>query len=160
MRKLKEISIEHLIAKYTKDMKYGSKDCLLNREDEAAKSYLEELVSLRAQFTAFQQESNRMAKAFALLCRVLDDFAGLPPCQVRQMDWPECNGESEQCGNRPLWQCWQKYILEQVDAEPVCRVCGCTQHNACPGGCYWVEPDLCSACAESDGPQEAGKETT
>lgn len=28
-----------------------------------------------------------------------------------------------------------------------CRVCGCTQAQACPGGCYWVEPDLCSTCA-------------
>ncbi len=31
-----------------------------------------------------------------------------------------------------------------------CRVCGCTDEHACPGGCYWVEPDLCSACAEAD----------
>ncbi|WP_449240565.1 hypothetical protein [Desulfoscipio gibsoniae] len=29
-----------------------------------------------------------------------------------------------------------------------CRVCGCTDDNACPGGCWWVEPDLCSRCAE------------
>lgn len=29
-----------------------------------------------------------------------------------------------------------------------CRVCGCTDDHACPGGCYWVEPDLCSVCAE------------
>jgi hypothetical protein len=29
-----------------------------------------------------------------------------------------------------------------------CRVCGCTDKNACPGGCYWVEPDLCSRCQE------------
>lgn len=28
-----------------------------------------------------------------------------------------------------------------------CRVCGCTDDHACPGGCYWVEEDLCSACA-------------
>lgn len=32
-----------------------------------------------------------------------------------------------------------------------CRVCGCTQHRACVDddghGCYWAEPDLCSACA-------------
>lgn len=27
-----------------------------------------------------------------------------------------------------------------------CRVCGCTWNNACEGGCYWVEPDLCSEC--------------
>lgn len=28
-----------------------------------------------------------------------------------------------------------------------CRGCGCTDDHACPGGCFWVEPDLCSACA-------------
>lgn len=36
-------------------------------------------------------------------------------------------------------------------AEPECRVCGCTQQRACltaDGRCYWVEPDLCSACAK------------
>ena len=28
-----------------------------------------------------------------------------------------------------------------------CRVCGCDWNHACPGGCSWVEDDLCSACA-------------
>ena len=28
-----------------------------------------------------------------------------------------------------------------------CRACGCTDMHACPGGCYWVGADLCSACA-------------
>lgn len=27
-----------------------------------------------------------------------------------------------------------------------CRICGCTDDHACPGGCYWVEEDLCSEC--------------
>lgn len=30
-----------------------------------------------------------------------------------------------------------------------CRVCGCTWNNACVTDgepCYWVEPNLCSAC--------------
>jgi hypothetical protein len=36
---------------------------------------------------------------------------------------------------------------EKEPAEQKCRVCGCTWENACPGGCYWVEPDLCSQCA-------------
>lgn len=38
---------------------------------------------------------------------------------------------------------------------PACRVCGCTEDRACPGGCWWVEDpegeDLCSACAEKEG---------
>lgn len=28
-----------------------------------------------------------------------------------------------------------------------CRKCGCTDLRACPGGCSWVEDDLCSRCA-------------
>lgn len=28
-----------------------------------------------------------------------------------------------------------------------CRICGCTELHACPGGCHWVAADLCSACA-------------
>lgn len=31
---------------------------------------------------------------------------------------------------------------------PACRVCGCTNNQACvtdDGPCHWVEPDLCSA---------------
>jgi hypothetical protein len=31
----------------------------------------------------------------------------------------------------------------------VCRECGCTDARACPGGCFWVLDDLCSACALS-----------
>lgn len=44
----------------------------------------------------------------------------------------------------------------QDDDVASCRVCGCTDDRACPGGCHWVpDPtmagDLCSRCA----PQEA-----
>ena len=34
---------------------------------------------------------------------------------------------------------------------PSCRICGCTDDHACPGGCHWVEPDLCSACDDNIG---------
>lgn len=34
------------------------------------------------------------------------------------------------------------------EALRVCRVCGCSEFNACPGGCALVEEDLCSACAD------------
>lgn len=37
---------------------------------------------------------------------------------------------------------------EPLFDEQACRVCGCTWDNACEGGCYWVEEDLCSTCAE------------
>ncbi len=28
-----------------------------------------------------------------------------------------------------------------------CRICGCTEHDACEGGCSWVGANLCSTCA-------------
>ncbi len=31
-------------------------------------------------------------------------------------------------------------------ADRRCRICGCSDGRACAGGCWWVEPDLCSAC--------------
>ncbi len=39
---------------------------------------------------------------------------------------------------------------EHCRAKPMCRVCGCIDEEACEtpsGPCSWVEPDLCSACA-------------
>lgn len=39
-----------------------------------------------------------------------------------------------------------EYDAAHGDAGAACRVCGCTDERACPGGCTWVEPDLCSRC--------------
>lgn len=36
--------------------------------------------------------------------------------------------------------------------ERTCRTCGCTDANACVTDghpCHWVEPDLCSRCADT-----------
>lgn len=33
-----------------------------------------------------------------------------------------------------------------LDDGPVCVRCGCSAFNACPGGCVWATPDLCSRC--------------
>jgi hypothetical protein len=30
-----------------------------------------------------------------------------------------------------------------------CRICECTETDSCVGPCSWVEPDLCSTCAET-----------
>jgi hypothetical protein len=30
--------------------------------------------------------------------------------------------------------------------EPTCVGCGCSQSLACTDGCWWAEPQLCSAC--------------
>ncbi len=40
--------------------------------------------------------------------------------------------------------------VQQSLAPRACRVCGCTNDRACPGGCYWVERDLCSVCASKN----------
>ncbi|MBA4688585.1 MAG: hypothetical protein H2184_15645 [Candidatus Galacturonibacter soehngenii] len=32
------------------------------------------------------------------------------------------------------------------DGNQKCRVCGCNFFHACPGGCWWIEDDLCSSC--------------
>lgn len=41
-------------------------------------------------------------------------------------------------------------VISYRPAPPVrrmCRRCGCTQDVGCPGGCSWIEDDLCSQCA-------------
>jgi hypothetical protein len=62
------------------------------------------------------------------------------------------------------WVAATGYTFSPVEAEqllapldtpiegPVCQVCGCTDDQACEGGCAWAETDdgspLCTACAE------------
>ena len=36
------------------------------------------------------------------------------------------------------------------DQDDRCRVCGCTDLSACDGGCFWVEPGLCSQCSPAE----------
>lgn len=43
--------------------------------------------------------------------------------------------------------------IEDRADPPACRVCGCTQANACViegAACYWAEPDLCSVCRSNE----------
>lgn len=47
-----------------------------------------------------------------------------------------------------LLQAWDEIERLRAILGPVCRVCGCTEYNACESGCCWVEPDLCSACVD------------
>lgn len=43
--------------------------------------------------------------------------------------------------------------VDGIELKPIpgiCRVCGCTADNPCPGGCAWTDKTrtLCTACAE------------
>ena len=40
-------------------------------------------------------------------------------------------------------------LAAPFNVDGFCRVCGCTEEHACAGGCYWITPDLCSACVDS-----------
>ena len=55
-------------------------------------------------------------------------------------------------GKDPLplneWAMVKGFDSEDEEEDQACRVCGCTWDNACEGGCYWVEDDLCSSCAK------------
>lgn len=51
--------------------------------------------------------------------------------------------------------------LALLTEEPVCRICGCRNEDACVDECsgetcHWIEPDLCSAC-EKKGPEARGQ---
>ena len=37
-------------------------------------------------------------------------------------------------------------IVHPVDS---CTICGCTQERACPDGCSWYVPGLCTACVQT-----------
>lgn len=39
-------------------------------------------------------------------------------------------------------------VLAAYDQFRQCRKCGCTSHRPCPGGCAWVDWDLCSRCGQ------------
>ncbi|QOC24809.1 hypothetical protein IC744_16235 [Microbacterium hominis] len=41
-------------------------------------------------------------------------------------------------------------FLEPMFDVRRCRVCQCTDDVACMSGCWWVEEDLCSSCADDE----------
>lgn len=80
----------------------------------------------------------------------------------RHIDWLTTNGyelddyeqarvdeaeESARAANQPDDDLKAEASADEVRA---CRECGCTDQIACDGGCWWVEDDLCSACAHPD----------
>lgn len=50
-------------------------------------------------------------------------------------------------GESASWFTSRRTIAAPVMGEMVCRGCGCSDHRACDGGCFWVGRNLCSNCA-------------
>lgn len=61
------------------------------------------------------------------------------------------NMSPEEFTKKNCFKCMVTYFKSRCDM-PTCRICGCTDDFGCPGGCYWVEPDLCSECAKEAKP--------
>lgn len=79
-------------------------------------------------------------------CWLLDDVVPLPqplPARGEQMLWhvdPDL---------APALAVQEQRGRDIAAGLPACEVCGCTENAACAGGCHWVTPGLCSACAET-----------
>lgn len=45
------------------------------------------------------------------------------------------------------------FARQTAEKPLICEGCGCTDDNACPGGCHWVsrKPPVCSACTNAAG---------
>ncbi len=50
-----------------------------------------------------------------------------------------------------------RYCQSCLPNVVICRGCGCTEEVACPGGCSWALPGVCSTCAASVGASEASE---
>ncbi len=87
------------------------------------------------------------AKAVHLQARPVQVYE-LPKLAAGRRERYLCTGCGELAAAEPGELC-PSCEADDEDDEPerTCRVCGCTDSTVCPGGCDWVERDLCSACA-------------
>lgn len=76
------------------------------------------------------------------------------------MDSPYCPGHADPRRPDEIDLAW-RYVpldIEEEDRqariaagiEMACRICGCSDSAACPGGCIWYAPNLCSRCVKKD----------
>ncbi|WP_052507961.1 helix-turn-helix domain-containing protein [Sphingomonas hengshuiensis] len=49
--------------------------------------------------------------------------------------------------------CWLFALQNSPDlpAPRLCRICACSEEDACVPVCSWVAPDLCSSCSDEPG---------
>jgi hypothetical protein len=76
-----------------------------------------------------------------------DDKDDLDP---RNPDWdPAWEGDvNEPPAARPEEMTHPQF--RSAGGEQRCRKCGCTRAVPCPGGCFWIEPNLCTNCADPE----------
>lgn len=104
------IDVCHRLAKY-EDTKLSPEEVIKLKDFE--KSQCSELL---AENTQLAISINQLQKAYILACRCLADNLDCPAADG-DASFPECNGESEECGNSELWKRWQKYFIEKVENE-------------------------------------------
>jgi hypothetical protein len=46
------------------------------------------------------------------------------------------------------------YRLREQAEIRACKVCGCSEEDACEEGCSWIAADLCSSCAPTPAPKK------
>lgn len=111
----------------------------MKQEWQEAHAELKQLREENDRYIAVNKKLEEMywdtQKAFALACRFFEGG-------------PEEGGPGD-------WRLLQRHFMERVQNEQVCRVCGCTQDNACLDvislePCIWAELDLCSHCVETE----------
>lgn len=107
------------------------------------------------------------ALPFGEVLAVAQMDGSLPTQTARETVTPMERALGDYAGNRFAWPLSQVKLLRKpfpfsgkqgfffvnipnrLMPVRMCRVCGCTQLNACLtrlGPCHWVGPDLCSAC--------------
>lgn len=56
----------------------------------------------------------------------------------------DIHGVSEAIGR--AWMMGARVVINTAKGRPCCRICGCTETEACEGGRAWAEPGLCTRC--------------
>lgn len=77
-----------------------------------------------------------------IICPACPEHGVKPdPIECPQCHTPIGRPHTEYCTLGPD-KVWDGVLPE----TGTCRVCGCTDDEACDLGCWWVEPNLCSNC--------------
>lgn len=129
---------------------------------ERAVKYLLDVLPLWPELSDFIRPGTEMMR---LLCEAEAHRLGIAPDPEYRSELYSSRFEEEYAQTlspaEPLYACpncgWCAGKLTDT-SEWVCRECGCTDDHACPGGCFWVEKDLCSACVDED-KQRSGRDS-